>query len=128
MSKHHSRLVQIYNNTEASGDRIWSVAENVWKTCSSVTISRALFVHAYRVMKRIIAEDGNNAWLAVPDGTSHCDDRKDFYDTDTGIKPRTKHEPSDTIQVSRTVIIYILPHLKWSLILDPAFPTNKLKF
>lgn len=96
MSKHHSRLVQIYNNTEASSDRIWSVAENVWKTCSSATISRA-FVHAYRIMKKIIAEDGNNAWLA--DGTPHCDVRKDFYDTDTGIKPRTKREASDTTQV-----------------------------
>jgi hypothetical protein len=29
-------------------------------------------------MKRIIAEGGNNAWLA--DGTPHCDVRKDFYD------------------------------------------------
>jgi hypothetical protein len=55
MSKHHSRLVQIYNNTEASGNRIWEVAENVWKSSSSATISRA-FVHAYRIMQRIVEE------------------------------------------------------------------------
>jgi hypothetical protein len=76
-------------------------------------------------MKRMVAEDGNNAWLA--DGTPHCDVRKDFYDTDTGIQPHTKREQSQLYLYyrSRPMNILILHYSKWSFILDPAFPTTK---
>ena len=44
------------------------------------------FVLAYRIMRLIIAENGNNAWLAH--GTPHCNVRADFMDTETSIKPK----------------------------------------
>ena len=37
-------------------------------------------------MKLIIAEQGNNAWLAH--GTPHLNVRADYVDTETGIKPK----------------------------------------
>ena len=42
------------------------------------------FVLAYRIMKLIIAENGNNAWLSH--GTPHLNVRNDFMDTETGIR------------------------------------------
>jgi hypothetical protein len=42
------------------------------------------FVLACRIMKLIIAEQGNNAWLAH--GTPHLNVRSDFVETETGIK------------------------------------------
>jgi hypothetical protein len=42
------------------------------------------FVLAYRIIKLIIAEQGNNAWLAH--GTPHLNVRSDYVDTETGIK------------------------------------------
>ncbi len=38
----------------------------------------------YRVMRLIIEENGNNSWLAH--GTPHCDVRRDYLNTPTGIK------------------------------------------
>ncbi len=35
MSKHHSNLLQMFNNTVAGYDRIWEVALNVWKGFTS---------------------------------------------------------------------------------------------
>ena len=45
------------------------------------------FVLAFRIMKLIIQEKGNNAWLAH--GTPHLHVRSDFSDTETGIKRKT---------------------------------------
>jgi hypothetical protein len=42
------------------------------------------FVLAYRIMKLIIAEQGNNTWLVH--GTPHLNVRSDYVDTETGIK------------------------------------------
>ena len=83
MSKRHSERLQMYNNTEALKERVWCTAMLVWNKTSSADIARA-FVLAYRVMGQIIAEDGNNQWLAM--GTPHCNVRKDFIDTTTGIR------------------------------------------
>ena len=44
------------------------------------------FVHAYRIMNKIIENDGHNHWLA--DGTPHCDIRRDYIDTKHGIARR----------------------------------------
>ena len=44
------------------------------------------FILAYRIMKLIITENENNAWLAH--GTPHLNVRSDFIDTETGIKPK----------------------------------------
>ena len=48
-------------------------------------VSKA-FIHAYRIMQKIIENDGHNHWLV--DGTPHCNVRRDFIDTKHGIEPR----------------------------------------
>ncbi len=64
----------MYNNTEATIDKIWKTVENVWNETSSSEVARAS-VLAYRVMDVIVVkEDDNNV-------------RRDFKDTTTGIKP-----------------------------------------
>ena len=84
MSHRHSAQLQMYNNTEATIDKIWKTVENVWNETSSSEVARA-FVLAYRVMDVIIKEDGNNNFLTY--GTPHCNVRRDYKDTTTGIKP-----------------------------------------
>ena len=82
MSHRHSAHLQLYNNTEASLDKIWKTVVDVWNETSSAEVARA-FVRAYRVMRLIIEENGNNSWLSH--GTPHCNVRRDFRDTATGI-------------------------------------------
>ena len=84
MSHRHSAQLQMYNNTEATIDKIWKTVENVWNETSSSEVARA-FVLAYRVMDVIIKEDGNNDFLS--NGTPHCNVHRDYKDTTTGIKP-----------------------------------------
>ena len=78
MSKHHSHLLQMFNNTVAGYYRIWDVAQNVWKSLTSSMV-------AFRIMQKIIDENGNNQWLCH--GTPHCFVRRDFVDTYDGIVP-----------------------------------------
>ena len=85
VSKRHSEKTQLYNTTEATKEVVWKVAETVWSSTSSADIARS-FVHAYRIMRHIIAEDGYNHWLSQ--GTPHCNVRSDFYNTPTGIRPK----------------------------------------
>jgi hypothetical protein len=85
MSKRHSSLLQLSTDTEASKDKTWGVAKQVWDTCSSAMICRA-FIHAYRIMKKRMHEEGDNSWLAT--GAPHCSVRADFIDTAAGTKPR----------------------------------------
>jgi hypothetical protein len=75
MSHRHSAHLQLYNNTEASLDKIWKTVVDVWNETSSAEVARA-FVLAYR-------ENGNNSWLSH--GTPHCNVRRDYIDTPTGI-------------------------------------------
>ncbi len=82
MSHRHSAQLQLYNNTEASLEKIWKTVETVWNETSSAEVTRA-FVLAYRVMEVIIQEDGNNNLLAH--GTPHCNVRRDYRDNPTGI-------------------------------------------
>ena len=82
MSHRHSALLQLYNNTEANKEQTWKTIETVWKDTSSSEVARA-FVLAYRIMRLIIEEDGNNSWLAH--GTPHYDVRQDYVNTPTGI-------------------------------------------
>ena len=85
MSHRHSAQLQLYNNTEASLEKIWKTVETVWQETSSSEVARA-FVLADRVMEVIKAENGNNSFLAH--GTPHCNVRRDFNDTATGISPK----------------------------------------
>jgi hypothetical protein len=80
MSKRHSFLLQ-HTDAEASKDRTWGVAKQVWDTCSFAMICRA-FIHAYRIMKKIMHEESGNSWLST--GASHCNVRADFVDNATG--------------------------------------------
>ncbi len=74
----------MFNNTVAGHDRIWDVAQNVWKGLTSSTVARA-FVLAFRIMQKIIDENDNNQWLCH--GAPHCFIRRDFVDTCDGIAP-----------------------------------------
>ena len=82
MSRRHSELLQIYNNTEADTDRIWAVALSIWKGLTSAMIARA-FLLAYRIMGKIIETKGDTNWLI--DGAPHCNVRRDYHDTDRGV-------------------------------------------
>ena len=86
MSKRHSELLQIYNNTEADTDRIWQIALEIWKGISSAMIARA-FLLAYRIMGKIIETKGDTEWLK--NGAPHCNVRRDYYDTERGVKKLT---------------------------------------
>ncbi len=83
MSKKHSELLQIYSNSEADKDRIWKIATEIWNTMSSSMVARA-FLLAYRIMEKIIKTNGDTEWLSH--GAPHCNVRKDYVDTDRGVK------------------------------------------
>ena len=85
MSHRHSEIIQLYNSTEANMERTWNTVLGVWGSTSSAEVARA-FVLAYRIMRLIIEENGNNSWLS--EGTPHCNVRHDYIDTNTGIRPR----------------------------------------
>ena len=82
MSKKHSELLQIFNNTEADTDRIWKIAMEIWKGISSSMIARS-FLLAYRIMRKLIETKGDTDWLK--NGAPHCHVRRDFYDTERGV-------------------------------------------
>ena len=86
MSKRHSELLQVFSNTEADKERIWKIALEIWKTMTSSMVARA-FVLAYRIMGRIIENKGDTDWLK--NGAPHCNVRRDYVDTDRGIKKIT---------------------------------------
>jgi hypothetical protein len=83
MSKKHSELLQVCNNTEADIDRIWKIAFEIWKSItSSIVVARA-FLLAYRIMDTIIEKKGDTDWLK--NGAPHCHVRRDYVDTDRGV-------------------------------------------
>ncbi len=82
MSHRHSAHLQLYKNTETSLDKIWKTVLDVWNDTSSAEVARS-FILAYRVMRLIIEE---NSWLSH--GTPHCNVRKDYRDTATGVVPK----------------------------------------
>ncbi len=93
MSKRHSELLQIFNNTEADTDRIWKIALEIWQGISSAMIARA-FLLAYRIMRKIIETNGDADWLT--NGAPHCNVRRDYYDTD---RDRGVMKISDVVEV-----------------------------
>ena len=115
MSHRHSAQLQRRSNTALCKERIWGEVANVWNDTVSAEVARYTltltliltlcpdpypdsntfpnpnhdprsFILAFRIMKLIIAEQGNNAWLAH--GTPHLNVRNDYVDTATGIKRR----------------------------------------
>ena len=101
MSKHHSHLLKMFNNTVAGYDRIWDEAQNAWKGLTSSMVARA-FVLAFRIMQKIIDENGNNHWLCH--GTPNCFVRRDFVDTYGGIAPCQVVPTTTTVAANGTQI------------------------
>ena len=83
MSKRHSELLQVFSNTEADKDRIWKIAIGIWNTMTSSMVARA-FLLAYRIVGKIVETQGDTDWLK--NGAPHCNVRRDFADTDRGVK------------------------------------------
>ncbi len=83
MSKKHSELLQIFSNTQADTERIWTIALEIWQKITSAMIARA-FILAYRIMGKLITTKGDTDWLK--NGSAHCQVRRDYYDTDRGVK------------------------------------------
>jgi hypothetical protein len=85
MSKRHSELLQVFINTEADKGRSWKVACEIWSTMNSSMVARA-FLLAYRIMGMTVTTKGDTDWLK--NGAPHCNvmHRRDFVDTDRGIK------------------------------------------
>ena len=50
---------------------------------SSSMVARA-FLLAYKIMGKIISTNGDTEWLK--NGAPHCHIRKDYVDTNTGVK------------------------------------------
>ena len=42
------------------------------------------FILAYRILKKIVDSNGDTEWLKH--GTPHCNVRRDFIDTEVGVK------------------------------------------
>jgi hypothetical protein len=83
MSKRQCELLQVFSNTEANKERILQIANEIWKTMTSSMVARA-FLLAFRIMGRIIETKGDTDWLK--NGASHCNVRRDYVDTDRGVK------------------------------------------
>ncbi len=82
-----------------TGYGAWRRTSGNWKGITSAMVSRA-FVLAYRIMRKIIEENGNNAWLCH--GTSHCCVRRDFVDTYDGIQPCQVYVPTVAVKLDNT--------------------------
>jgi hypothetical protein len=83
MSKRHSELLQVHSNTKADKERIWKIALAIWNTMTS-SIVMCAFLLAYRIMGKIVETKGDTDWLK--NGAPHCNVRRDFADTDRGVK------------------------------------------
>ena len=62
---------------------VLTIALEIWKGISSAMIARA-FILAYRIMAKLIETKGDTDWLK--NGAPHCNVRRDYYDTDRGVK------------------------------------------
>jgi len=88
---------------KAGKERIWHIARTIWNTCSSSMVCRA-FLLAFRILGKIIISKGDTEWLK--DGTPHCNVRRDFVDTDLGVrrvKDVVEVEPESVVEVQDVV-------------------------
>jgi hypothetical protein len=83
MSKRHTQLLRQHGNSVIPNDQIWKAAQEVWNDLESYVIARG-FVLAYRIAAKVIEGEGGNDFLNNAD--FHCEVRKDFANTATGIK------------------------------------------
>jgi hypothetical protein len=90
MSKQHSKLLQQNNNTPVKKEKIMDTAIKVWQDMASWKVANG-FILAYRVMKKIIENKGNNQWLSS--GAPHLNVRKDFKPTKMGAFLKAGPDP-----------------------------------
>jgi hypothetical protein len=64
-------------------------------------VARA-FVLAFRIMQKVIDEDGNNQWPCH--GTPYCFVRRDFVDTYDGIAPCQLVSTTTTVAATGTTL------------------------
>jgi hypothetical protein len=83
MSKRHTQLLRQHGNLVIPNDEIWKAAQEVWNDLEPYVIARG-FVLAYRIAAKDIEGEGGNDFLNNAD--FHCEVRKDFSNTATGIK------------------------------------------
>jgi hypothetical protein len=60
----------------------------IWKGITSSMIARS-FILAYRIMGKITETNGDTDWLK--NGAPHCNVRRDYLDTDRGVKKITDY-------------------------------------
>ena len=72
-------------------------AERLEKSDKLSSMVARAFVLAFRIMQKIIDENGNNQWLCH--GTPHCFVRRDFVDTYDGIVPCQALSTTTTVTV-----------------------------
>lgn len=88
MSRNHSELLRKRGGVRVmKEDEIWDAAEEVWNNMPSCDIARS-FVLSHRIAKKIIDAKGGNEFLSGVKGGLHSDVRKDFINTDRGVKRR----------------------------------------
>lgn len=85
MSKAYTEVLRRHSNAVAPRDEIFAAAQSVWEDLPSCTIARG-FLLAYRLAELVIKHKGGNEFLR--DSSMHTQVRNDFYDTQTGIKPK----------------------------------------
>jgi hypothetical protein len=83
MLKRHTQLLRQHGNSVIPNDDIWKAAQEVWNDLESYVIARG-FVLACRIAAKVIEGEGGNDFLNNAD--FHCEVRKDFANTATGIK------------------------------------------
>mmetsp|Transcript_17612 Transcript_17612/g.30767 ORF Transcript_17612/g.30767 Transcript_17612/m.30767 type:complete len:144 (+) Transcript_17612:226-657(+) len=66
MSKKHSAVLAKHGNNMAPNDEIWDTAEYAWNHLESTSVARG-FLHAYRILKKVVVHKGDNTFLQSSD-------------------------------------------------------------
>jgi hypothetical protein len=88
MSTRHSILSRKKGLRVMNKEEVWDAAMQVWNELSSSVIARG-FVQVHRLAQKVVQANGANGFLhAKGDQGLHCGIKKDFHDTEDGIKRR----------------------------------------
>jgi hypothetical protein len=86
MNRRHNVLLRQSATNTVQPNTIWEAVGKVWRDLESCTIARR-FALAYQVAAQVIKSKGSNTFLHKD--SFHLGVRRDFFDTDKGI--RCKH-------------------------------------
>ena len=91
MSRHHAEHLRSRNGNRMADrpEKVWAAAKEVWDDLPSATIVARGFLLAFRIADKVVSNKGSNGFLQGKDGSLHSDVRRDFYETDKGIKKKT---------------------------------------